>query len=95
MKENPNFSIPTIALTADAVAGAKEKYLSEGFVDYIAKPFSREQIKEKLDKIFANSISQSTNSTTPLTYDPNNDRFKDTEAYVIGENSNKVEEEII
>ena len=95
LKENPNFSIPTIALTADAVAGAKEKYLSEGFADYIAKPFSREQIKEKLDKIFVNSMNQNINSTTPLTYDPNNDRFKDTEAYVIGDNSNNVEEEII
>ena len=52
LKEYPNFNIPVIALTADAVAGAKEKYLSEGFVDYIAKPFSRDQIKEKLDKIF-------------------------------------------
>ena len=95
LKENPNFSIPTIALTADAVAGAKEKYLSEGFADYIAKPFSREQIKEKLDIIFANSMNQNINSTTPLSYDPNNDRFKDTEAYVIGDNSNNVEEEII
>ncbi len=52
LKENPNFNIPTIALTADAVAGAKEKYLSEGFVDYISKPFSKDQIKEKLDLIF-------------------------------------------
>ncbi len=55
LKENPNFNIPTIALTADAVAGAKEKYLSEGFVDYIAKPFSKNQIKEKLDIIFSTS----------------------------------------
>ena len=54
LKENPNFTIPTIALTADAVAGAKEKYISEGFVDYIAKPFSKDQIKEKLDSIFNN-----------------------------------------
>ena len=52
LKENPNFNTPVIALTADAIAGAKEKYLEEGFVDYIAKPFSRDQIKEKLDKIF-------------------------------------------
>ena len=52
LKENPNFHIPTIALTADAVAGAKEKYLSEGFIDYIAKPFSKEGIKEKLDLVF-------------------------------------------
>ena len=57
LKENPNFKIPTIALTADAVVGAREKYLSEGFVDYIAKPFSKEQIKEKLDLIFSNNIS--------------------------------------
>ena len=47
-----NFKIPVIALTADAVAGAKEKYVSEGFVDYIAKPFNKEQIKQKLDTVF-------------------------------------------
>ena len=52
LKENPNFKIPTIALTADALAGAKEKYLEEGFIDYLAKPFSKEQIYEKLDNIF-------------------------------------------
>ena len=52
LKENPNFKIPVIALTADAIAGAKEKYISEGFVDYIAKPFTKDQIKEKLDLVF-------------------------------------------
>jgi CheY-like chemotaxis protein len=57
LKKITTFNTPVIALTADAVAGAKEKYLSEGFVDYIAKPFSKEQIKEKLDKIFINSSS--------------------------------------
>ena len=57
LKENPNFNIPTIALTADAIAGAKERYLSEGFVDYIAKPFSKAQIKEKLEIIFNNKNS--------------------------------------
>ena len=55
LKENPNFNIPTIALTADAVAGAQEKYIGEGFADYIAKPFNKEQIKEKLDVIFDES----------------------------------------
>lgn len=52
LKENPKFNIPTIALTADAVTGAREKYISEGFVDYISKPFSKAQIKEKLDLVF-------------------------------------------
>ena len=55
LKENSNFKIPVIALTADAVAGAKEKYISEGFTDYISKPFNKEQIKQKLDIVFNNS----------------------------------------
>ena len=54
LKEKPNFNIPTIALTADAISGAEEKYKSEGFVDYIAKPFKKDQIKEKLDMVFLN-----------------------------------------
>lgn len=54
LKENPSFNTPVIALTADAVAGAKERYLSEGFKDYLQKPFSREQMKEKLNSIFRN-----------------------------------------
>ena len=54
LKEIDEFDTPVIALTADAMAGAQEKYINEGFVDYIAKPFSREQIKEKLEIIFNN-----------------------------------------
>lgn len=56
LKENADFNIPTIALTADAVSGAKEKYVSLGFIDYIAKPFNKNQIKEKLDLVFKESI---------------------------------------
>lgn len=52
LKKIPTFNTPVIALTADAIAGAQEKYLKEGFADYISKPFSKEQIKEKLDAIF-------------------------------------------
>jgi signal transduction histidine kinase/CheY-like chemotaxis protein len=52
LKKDPNFKVPTIALTADAVAGACEHYKEIGFNDYLAKPFTRDQIKEKLDVIF-------------------------------------------
>ena len=51
LKKIDGFDTPVIALTADAVQGAKEKYLEEGFDGYIAKPFTRDQIKEKLGKI--------------------------------------------
>lgn len=75
LKEINGFSTPVIALTADAVAGSKEKYLSEGFVDYIAKPFSREQISEKLENVFVKKN---------LKFDPEVDRFKDAPTYVFG-----------
>ena len=52
LKQIPHFDTPVIALTADAVAGSEEKYKSEGFIDYIAKPFSKDQIKEKISNIF-------------------------------------------
>mgnify|MGYP004469056101 FL=1 len=54
LKEINGFNTPVVALTADAMAGAQERYIEEGFIDYIAKPFSRDQIKEKLEVIFNN-----------------------------------------
>ena len=69
LKENENFNTPVIALTADAVAGAKEKYVSEGFIDYIAKPFSREQIKEKLDSVFLNNTKEKKDEVATYTSD--------------------------
>ena len=54
LKKLDNYNIPTVALTADALEGAKDKYLAAGFNDYIAKPFTRDQIKEKLDKVLSN-----------------------------------------
>lgn len=53
LKEIEGFDIPVIALTADAEEGAQEKYRGMGFVDYIAKPFSKLQIERKLDKVFS------------------------------------------
>jgi signal transduction histidine kinase len=52
LKQDPEFNVPTLALTADAIAGAAEHYKEVGFNDYLAKPFTREQIKEKLDVLF-------------------------------------------
>lgn len=102
-----NFKTPVIALTADALTGSKEKYLSEGFIDYIPKPFSKEQIKEKLDKIFkisysslliekniAKEIMPEIVEDVPR-YNPNVDRFANTEAYVFGDKKEEEKEEII
>ena len=50
LKQNTQFNIPVIACTADALVGAKEKYIEEGFSDYISKPFNRKQLKETIIK---------------------------------------------
>ena len=88
LKKLPTFNTPVIALTADAVAGAKEKYLNEGFFDYIAKPFSKEQIKEKLDKVFLNtSSSEKINVNVDKPKVENRINWDDVPKYSIGENS--------
>ena len=51
LRENPDFSIPVIALTADAKTGAKEKYLELGFDGYLAKPIHLEELRTILDQI--------------------------------------------
>ena len=40
------------------MSGAKEKYLNMGFDDYMAKPFSRETISNKLYSIFHSQNKQ-------------------------------------
>ena len=52
LKKIEGFNTPVIALTADAIAGSEEKYKQEGFIDYIAKPFTKDQIRVKLDSVF-------------------------------------------
>ena len=42
--------VPVICLTADAVIGAKERYLSEGFSDYLTKPIDNFALENTLMK---------------------------------------------
>ena len=37
-------SVPIIMLTANAIAGSKEMFLSKGFQDYLSKPIDTEQL---------------------------------------------------
>ena len=53
LKKIEGFSIPTIALTANAISGMKEKYLSDGFNDYLAKPINKVELERVLRTIFS------------------------------------------
>lgn len=48
LKEIKNFQTPVVILTANAVAGEKEKYLSYGFDDYLAKPMDQKELSRVL-----------------------------------------------
>lgn len=82
LKEIDGFNTPVIALTADAVSGSKEKYIKEGFADYLAKPFNKDSLKLKLDKIFNNEKESS------------EDRWKDVPKYEFGADMKPLEEEV-
>jgi len=45
---NPNQNTPVVCLTADAITGAREQYISAGFTDYLTKPFYPEQLEDLL-----------------------------------------------
>ena len=54
LKENPNYKTPTVALTANAIAGMKEQYLKTGFDDYLAKPIERKELDRIMNKYLNN-----------------------------------------
>ena len=58
LKEIPGFNTPTIALTANAITGMKEKYLADGFDDYLAKPIDKEQLVQVINQILGRSITE-------------------------------------
>ena len=49
-----------IALTANAINGAREMYLENGFDDFLSKPFDRKQLQELLEKWVPNGDKTTT-----------------------------------
>lgn len=58
LKEIPGFNTPTIALTANAITGMREKYLADGFDDYLAKPIDKDQLVQVINQILGRSITE-------------------------------------
>ena len=49
-KENPNYRTKTVCLTANAISGAREKYIAAGFDNYLTKPINPDKLEEMLMK---------------------------------------------
>jgi CheY-like chemotaxis protein/nitrogen-specific signal transduction histidine kinase/HPt (histidine-containing phosphotransfer) domain-containing protein len=69
--DHPNVDTPVICLTANAVAGAREEYLSEGFDDYLSKPVNADLLEEMIlkylppEKIFTVEEKQEEEAPVP------------------------------
>ena len=55
LKQIEGFKTPVIALTANAINGMKEKYLNQGFNDYLSKPIEKDELHQVLCKYLRDS----------------------------------------
>ena len=78
LKEIPGFSIPVVALTANAITGMREKYISDGFDDYLAKPIE----KDEMIRVFVSILHLNEDTTEKL--------FETTELLTVDENVNTI-----
>ena len=53
---NLNHGVPCIALTANAISGAKEMYLEAGFTDYLSKPIESKKLEDMLVKYLPSTL---------------------------------------
>ncbi len=54
LKGIKGFNMKVIALTANALTGMREKYLSDGFDDYLAKPINKDELNKVINKYLNN-----------------------------------------
>lgn len=60
---NKNISKPCIALTANAISGAREIYLDAGFTDYLSKPISPKSLNDIIIKYLPPQLIQTEEKT--------------------------------
>ena len=61
-----NVDTPVIALTANAITGAREEYIEAGFTDYLSKPIHEEELMQILRKYLPKEMMEMSENTEPV-----------------------------
>ena len=64
LKELSEFKTPTVALTANAITGMREKYLADGFNDYLAKPIEKDEMIRVINECLGRSQTEELSAVT-------------------------------
>ena len=70
LKKDNTFDTPVIALTANALVGMRDKYIKDGFSEYLSKPINKDDLEKCLKHFLGN------NRKKPIEFD-------DTESYIL------------
>ena len=70
LKQIPGFKVPTVALTANAITGMREKYLADGFNDYLAKPIEKDEMIRVINECLGRSQTEELSAVTNFINNP-------------------------
>ena len=74
LPDSPCKGTPVVVLTANAVSGAKEHYLAEGFDDFLSKPIVPEKLEVMIRKMLPQSLIQELAAGQPQPISQQQDR---------------------
>lgn len=60
LSDYPNADTPVIVLTANALSGAREGYLKEGFADFLTKPIDGDLLERTVEKFLPEALVERT-----------------------------------
>ncbi len=66
LKAMSDFRTPTVALTANAIAGMRESYLATGFDEYLSKPIDKQELMKVINKLLRDKLSHDPVPSAPV-----------------------------